>query len=90
MRKRTTKTTCRAALLALNRVFRFKAMIVALTVMPLGLVSAASASGAAGDSGNSGANAGCLGLLSSHGYNGSNLGGQNVAILAPQKGSGGC
>jgi hypothetical protein len=73
------------------RTFRLNAMIVAATVVPLGLFSVAPAFGAAGDNGNAGANAGCIGLLSSNGFNASNLGGgDQVRILAPQKGPGGC
>jgi hypothetical protein len=66
-------------------------MIVAATVLPLGVVSVAPASGAAGDSGNSGAHVSCVGFLSSLGFNASNFGGgQQVAILAPQKLTSGC
>jgi hypothetical protein len=74
-----------------NRKLRLKAMTVAATVVLMGVVSVAPASGAAGDTGSSGANAGCVGWLSSIGFNASNFGGgEQVAILAPQKLAGFC
>jgi hypothetical protein len=72
-----------------SRTSRLKAIIVTAAVV--GVVSAAPASGDAGVNGNSGAHAGCVGFLSSLGFNASNFGGgQQVAILAPQKLSGEC
>ena len=73
----------------MSKTTRLKSMIVTATV--LAAVSAAPASGDAGVNGNSEANAGCVGFLSSLGFNASNFGGgQQVAILAPQKIAGLC